>query len=136
MWIHADCRHKKKFETMPNGNCNLYRTQDSKYNHPDGHCNRNLRVAHVNVIMAPMLCLQCFREAEEQISSIFDEQINIHEQDMANVILELMEVADSRRQESGERLVEHFLEQMESIKEGRKSAIEGFRAKQGVWADG
>lgn len=83
-----------------------------------------------------MLCLRCFREAEEQISSMFDEQIHMFEQDLATVDLELLDMPDPRYREPGESLVLHFLEQIESIKAGRKSAIEDFRARQGVWADG
>jgi len=136
MWIHPDCRHGKKFEVSPNGHCATYRTMHDKDHHPDGHCNLNLVVHHVNTVAAPLLYIECFRQVEEGISVVYDDDIHAFEQDQANVFAESLRQTDSRNRRFRERQLEELQEGIDDIKLRRKMAIADFRSRQGVWVDG
>lgn len=136
MWTHSECGHEKKFEVSPNGHCNIYRMQSDQDHHIDGHCNRNLVAHHINTIVAPSLCVTCFRQVEEDISTVFDDQVNALEQDHASLFADLLVETHPRERRLMEKQLDIIRERMGDIKLGRKVAIANFRSGQGVWPDG
>lgn len=136
MWIHSDCGHKKKFEVTPNGHCDIYQTQSHQDHHIDGHCNFVLVANHVNTVAAPLLCLECFRQVEENICTVYDDQVNALEQDYASLFADLLIETHALVRKCLEGQLDIIQESMEDIKLRRKGAIADFRYGQGVWADG
>lgn len=127
--MHVKCGHGRKYEKVPGGLCHSYNGEDG------GRC-RVMQVVHENHIVAPSLCVACFRQVENDIC----EQWNPNIRGINRQLLQLKkDYKEGQSPLTGEEfldLCKEYEGEVVDLKIGRKVAIASFRSQQGVWADG
>lgn len=136
MWIHLACGHEKKFEVSPEGHCDVYERQPDQDHHVHGHCGFHVVAQHTNTITAPSLCVECFRQVQEDIASSYDNNINELELDYASLFAHLLLETHPRDRKCTERQLEILQEKKDDLKRTRNASVARLWAEQGVWADG
>ena len=130
MWVHAKCDHPKKFEAIPGGRCSHYEGQEG------GLCSDETVAVHTNKIIAPSLCVTCFRKVEDEIEAEADQKAIPIVRELGRLELSLERLSDAQTRKSIIQDREELLDELRDYKLECKFAIANFRSIQGVWADG
>lgn len=133
-WIHNDCGHEKKFEVIPGMHCEVYMEIAIEDRHTLG-CG-NLIVIHSNTIVAPALCVSCFRRVEDGVWDQCDREIVLFQDDLDTVNAALVGEPHPSARKDLEAQRQEFMDVIKDLQIERKMAIADFRSRQGVWADG
>ena len=97
-----------------------------------------VEVVHTNWIIAPTLCVDCFRRTETAISERVDARIRECQDKLSNFKLAWEEgrVPMSLRREQFLDICEKLEDRIMDLKIQCKAEIAAFRGNQGVFADG
>lgn len=122
--VHAECGHEKKTQIVEF--CENFENETCV-----------LDPLLFKQITAPSLCVDCFREVEANIDTIYHTKIELIRRSIAE-----HEAAQADRQIRGraQDTVDSYIAMLERElvceKECRDRTIRTFRSQQGVWADG